>query len=203
MADPIARRERGAREFLACGVAVRSAWSAWWNFMSREVAQVLREERTSAEMPAVLLARTLQAQGIWFQLLAIAEQNRDMRNRREVERERGYDRAARHISRACSPPAAAEGVTGAQIRRGARRAADPACDHRASDRSEARDGARAAPAHLSQAARARVPALDRARAAGSDSCPARRDRASVAHGRTEAVEADGRAGGRLGALFFQ
>ena len=27
------------------------------------------------------MARTLQAQGIWFQLLAIAEQNRDMRSR--------------------------------------------------------------------------------------------------------------------------
>ena len=51
---------------------------------------MLREERTTAGMPAVLLARTLQAQGIWFQLLAIAEQNRDMRNRRELERERGY-----------------------------------------------------------------------------------------------------------------
>ena len=48
-----------------------------------EVAAVLREERDTAGMPAVLLARTLQAQGIWFQLLAIAEQNRDMRNRRE------------------------------------------------------------------------------------------------------------------------
>src|SRR5580693_9018075 len=56
-----------------------------------EVAAVLREECTTAGMPAVLLAKTLQAQGIWFQLLAIAEQNRDMRNRREVERERGYE----------------------------------------------------------------------------------------------------------------
>jgi len=54
------------------------------------VAAVLREERDTAGMPAVLLARTLQAQGIWFQLLAIAEQNRDMRNRRERERELGY-----------------------------------------------------------------------------------------------------------------
>src|SRR6202035_2869866 len=53
-----------------------------------EVAAVVRQERTSADMPAALLARALQAQGIWFQLLAIAEQNRDMRNRREVERER-------------------------------------------------------------------------------------------------------------------
>ncbi len=56
-----------------------------------EVAAVLREERTTAGMSAVKLARTLQAQGIWFQLLAIAEQNRDMRSRREIERERGYE----------------------------------------------------------------------------------------------------------------
>jgi len=50
------------------------------------VAAVLRGERTTEGMPAPLLARTLQAQGIWFQLLSTAEQNRDMRNRREVER---------------------------------------------------------------------------------------------------------------------
>ena len=56
-----------------------------------KVAAVLRGDLPTARMPAELLARTLQAQGIWFQLLSIAEQNRDMRNRREVERERGYD----------------------------------------------------------------------------------------------------------------
>jgi len=80
-----------------------------------QVVQVLREERTTADMPAVLLARTLQAQGIWFQLLAIAEQNRDMRNRREVERARGYD-GLRGTFAAVFAAAAAEGVTGAQIR---------------------------------------------------------------------------------------
>ena len=80
-----------------------------------EVAAVLREERTTANMPAVLLARTLQAQGIWFQLLAIAEQNRDMRNRREVERERGYEQL-RGTFAGVFASAAAEGVTGAEIR---------------------------------------------------------------------------------------
>jgi len=80
-----------------------------------EVAAVLREERTTAGMPAVLLARTLQAQGIWFQLLAIAEQNRDMRNRREVERERGYEQL-RGTFAGVFAAAAAEGITGAQIR---------------------------------------------------------------------------------------
>jgi phosphoenolpyruvate carboxylase len=66
-------------------------------------------------MPAVLLARTLQAQGIWFQLLAIAEQNRDMRNRREVERERGYEQL-RGTFAGVFATAAAAGITGAQIR---------------------------------------------------------------------------------------
>jgi phosphoenolpyruvate carboxylase len=80
-----------------------------------EVAAVLREERTTADMPVVLLARTLQAQGIWFQLLAIAEQNRDMRNRREVERERGYEQL-RGTFAAVFASAAAEGITGAEIR---------------------------------------------------------------------------------------
>src|ERR1700683_2689280 len=80
-----------------------------------EVAAVLREQRTTADMPAALLTRTLQAQGIWFQLLAIAEQNRDMRNRREVERERGYDKL-RGTFAGVFAAAAAEGVTGAEIR---------------------------------------------------------------------------------------
>jgi phosphoenolpyruvate carboxylase len=80
-----------------------------------EVAAVLREERTTAGMDPVLLARTLQAQGIWFQLLAIAEQNRDMRNRREVERERGYRELRGTFARVFAA-AAADGVSAAQIR---------------------------------------------------------------------------------------
>lgn len=55
-----------------------------------QAARVLRGECTSEGFPPRLLARTLQAQGILFQLLAIAEQNRDMRNRRELEREQGH-----------------------------------------------------------------------------------------------------------------
>lgn len=81
-----------------------------------QVAQVLRAERTTAGMPVELLARTLQAQGIWFQLLAIAEQNRDMRNRREVERERGYE-TLRGTFAGVFATAAAEGISGDEIRR--------------------------------------------------------------------------------------
>ena len=80
-----------------------------------EVAAVLREERTTAGMSAVKLARTLQAQGIWFQLLAIAEQNRDMRSRREIERERGYEQL-RGTFASVFASAAAEGITAAEIR---------------------------------------------------------------------------------------
>jgi phosphoenolpyruvate carboxylase len=80
-----------------------------------EVAAVLREERDTAGMPAVLLARTLQAQGIWFQLLAIAEQNRDMRNRRERERELGYGQLRGTFADVFAT-AAREGISAAEVR---------------------------------------------------------------------------------------
>jgi phosphoenolpyruvate carboxylase len=81
-----------------------------------KVAAVLKGEHTTAGMPTELLARTLQAQGIWFQLLSIAEQNRDMRNRREVERERGYDQV-RGTFASVFAAAAAEGIDAAEVRR--------------------------------------------------------------------------------------
>ncbi|HET6778808.1 MAG TPA: phosphoenolpyruvate carboxylase [Gemmatimonadales bacterium] len=56
-----------------------------------EVESVLRGERNAASLSPELLARTLQVQGIWFQLLSIAEQNAAMRRRRQIEIERGYD----------------------------------------------------------------------------------------------------------------
>jgi phosphoenolpyruvate carboxylase len=54
-----------------------------------DAARVLRGDMPREPMSTRLLARTIQAQAIWFQLLAIAEQNRDMRRRRELERARG------------------------------------------------------------------------------------------------------------------
>jgi phosphoenolpyruvate carboxylase len=80
-----------------------------------EVAAVLREQRTTTGMSAGKLARTLQAQGIWFQLLAIAEQNRDMRNRREIERDRGYEQLRGTFANVFAS-AAADGITAAAIR---------------------------------------------------------------------------------------
>jgi phosphoenolpyruvate carboxylase len=56
-----------------------------------EVEPVLRGERSPHELTPELLARTLQVQGIWFQLLSIAEQNAAMRRRRQTEAERGYE----------------------------------------------------------------------------------------------------------------
>lgn len=80
-----------------------------------EVAALLREEVSSEGIAPSLLARTLQAQGIWFQLLAIAEQNRDMRNRRMVERERGYEKVRGTFANVISDAAAA-GISAKQIR---------------------------------------------------------------------------------------
>jgi phosphoenolpyruvate carboxylase len=56
-----------------------------------EIETVLRGERLAADLSPELLARTLQVQGIWFQLLSIAEQNAAMRRRRQTEAERGHD----------------------------------------------------------------------------------------------------------------
>jgi phosphoenolpyruvate carboxylase len=56
-----------------------------------EIEPVLRGERAPDELSPELLARTLQVQGIWFQLVSIAEQNAAMRRRRQIEAERGYE----------------------------------------------------------------------------------------------------------------
>jgi phosphoenolpyruvate carboxylase len=52
---------------------------------------VVRGERADVQRSSELVARAIQAQGIWFQLLSIAEQNAAMRQRRHSEVERGYD----------------------------------------------------------------------------------------------------------------
>jgi phosphoenolpyruvate carboxylase len=56
-----------------------------------DIEPVLRGERAAHELSPELMARTLQVQGIWFQLLSIAEQNAAMRRRRQTEAERGYE----------------------------------------------------------------------------------------------------------------
>jgi phosphoenolpyruvate carboxylase len=72
-----------------------------------EVESVLRGERNAASLSPELLARTLQVQGIWFQLLSIAEQNAAMRRRRQVEIERGYDQVRGTFAQVIADAAAA------------------------------------------------------------------------------------------------
>jgi phosphoenolpyruvate carboxylase len=80
-----------------------------------QAARVLRGQATTENLAPRALARALQAQGILFQLLAIAEQNRDMRNRRELERERGRE-TVKGTFAAVFAKAAAGRVSGEQIR---------------------------------------------------------------------------------------
>jgi phosphoenolpyruvate carboxylase len=80
-----------------------------------EVEPVLRGERAASELSPELLARTLQVQGIWFQLLSIAEQNAAMRRRRQIEAERGYEQLRGTFAYLISQAAAA-GVPAAEIR---------------------------------------------------------------------------------------
>ncbi|HVQ11162.1 MAG TPA: phosphoenolpyruvate carboxylase, partial [Methyloceanibacter sp.] len=56
-----------------------------------EIEPLLKGGASVADFTPELMARALQAQGIWFQLLSIAEQNAAMRRRRQVERERGRE----------------------------------------------------------------------------------------------------------------
>ena len=55
------------------------------------IVPMLRGESRDFDLPPSLLGRALQAQGIWFQLLSIAEENAAMRRRRQLENERGYE----------------------------------------------------------------------------------------------------------------
>ncbi|HUL04463.1 MAG TPA: phosphoenolpyruvate carboxylase [Gemmatimonadales bacterium] len=55
-----------------------------------EIEPVIRGQAAAPGRSAELAGRTLQAQGIWFQLLSIAEQNSAMRERRRSEVEKGY-----------------------------------------------------------------------------------------------------------------
>jgi phosphoenolpyruvate carboxylase len=80
-----------------------------------EVEPVLRGERHASALSPELLARTLQVQGIWFQLLSIAEQNAAMRRRRQIEVERGYDQLRGTFAQVITG-AAESGVPAGEIR---------------------------------------------------------------------------------------
>ena len=57
-----------------------------------EIEPVMKGKAPIPASDGELLLRTLQAHGIWFQLLSIAEQNAGMRRRRLLETERGLER---------------------------------------------------------------------------------------------------------------
>jgi phosphoenolpyruvate carboxylase len=80
-----------------------------------DVEPVLRGERAPSTLSPELLARTLQVQGIWFQLLSIAEQNAAMRRRRQIEAERGYEQLRGTLANVISS-AAASGVPAAKVK---------------------------------------------------------------------------------------
>ena len=80
-----------------------------------ELEPVLRGERVAHELSPELLARTLQVQGIWFQLLSIAEQNAAMRRRRQIEAERGYEQLRGTFAQVISE-AAGGGVPASDIK---------------------------------------------------------------------------------------
>ncbi|HEY7481938.1 MAG TPA: phosphoenolpyruvate carboxylase [Gemmatimonadales bacterium] len=81
-----------------------------------DVEPVLRGEREVADVSPDVLARTLQVQGIWFQLLSIAEQNAAMRRRRQIEAERGHAQLRGTFAHVISSAAAA-GIPASEIHR--------------------------------------------------------------------------------------
>ena len=72
-----------------------------------EIEANLRGDRPLDELPPALLLRALQAYGIWFQLLAIAEENATIRTRRRIERDGGPDALPGTFSHVVAKAAAA------------------------------------------------------------------------------------------------
>ena len=56
-----------------------------------EIEPILKGGGNISGFTPELMSRALQAQGLWFQLLSIAEQNAAMRRRRNIENTRGRD----------------------------------------------------------------------------------------------------------------
>ena len=77
-----------------------------------ELEAVLHGTADISRFSPQMLARALQVQGIWFQLISIAEQNAAMRRRRHVERTEGPSRARRLLRQGvfrCPRPGRAPG----------------------------------------------------------------------------------------------
>jgi phosphoenolpyruvate carboxylase len=80
-----------------------------------DLEPVLRGEELPAGAPAELVGRAIQAQGTWFQLLSIAEQNAAMRQRRQAEVERGPEQVRGTFAQVVAAAAAA-GVPAQEVR---------------------------------------------------------------------------------------
>ncbi|ODA66284.1 Phosphoenolpyruvate carboxylase [Methyloligella halotolerans] len=79
-----------------------------------EIESVLRGGANFSELSPEMMSRALQAQGIWFQLLSIAEQNAAMRARRHIEKTRGRDELKGTFANVISE-AARDGIEAAEI----------------------------------------------------------------------------------------
>ncbi|BDV33189.1 phosphoenolpyruvate carboxylase [Methylocystis iwaonis] len=80
-----------------------------------EIEAVVRDSKAGAGLAPKQMARALQAQGIIFQLVSIAEQAYAMRRRRRIERERGHDKLLGTFDYVLSSAANA-GVGAAEVR---------------------------------------------------------------------------------------
>ncbi|HYC08801.1 MAG TPA: phosphoenolpyruvate carboxylase, partial [Steroidobacteraceae bacterium] len=80
-----------------------------------DVVPLLQGKAVAADLAPNLLARTLQAQGMWFQLLSIAEQNAAMRRRRDAENQHGHQAVRGTLARVVADAAAGE-VAAEQLR---------------------------------------------------------------------------------------
>lgn len=80
-----------------------------------QVLPLLRGESAQGTLTLNLLARALQALGMWFQLLSIAEQNAAMRRRREAEDQLGHQ-AIRGTFAQVVAEAARSGVAAERLR---------------------------------------------------------------------------------------
>jgi phosphoenolpyruvate carboxylase len=76
---------------------------------------VLARKPTSESRSLAAITKVLQAQGIKFQLLSIAEQNSAMRRRREMEIERGYENLRGTLAQVVTE-AAAKGIGADRLR---------------------------------------------------------------------------------------
>ena len=79
-----------------------------------EIEAVVRESKGAAGLAPREMARALQAQGILFQLVSIAEQAYAMRRRRRIEREKGHDKLLGTFDYVLSSAAGA-GVSAAEV----------------------------------------------------------------------------------------